>query len=429
MLLSSEEGLLIVFWIAGTQKRGALSIGGRATACALQGPTFCCQVGESIVFAETAAGQLRLLTDIYPWVHRVMSTVASWACSFEHTADAAAHTTSLADAVKATRALDELLCELHHQNYVVTGRRGADAQGPVGNVSACVRACVSCKIGFYERVITTLAALGVPAHVAREVRAAVFGTPRNEKDHYSCDGARAATEIYTLQKAGRRGRSKEAKAERKTAVANAALMRASRSGSKKRQAPPKARGMEGPGAYVDARWAPISAGVADQEVRARQLALDDAPLANAGRGGDRRTLLFRAGDLVIVDYDGDARLAQLKESLVRVSTETGRGTTRATTRTMEPPRPSVRLYVQRDDGERDEETNSVAYETSRFAWVEVEARNICAGAERLTSIWRHGGDLDDTPPPSDDDDDDSDDEPSGGGRKRKRNVLLRGYQL
>lgn len=225
----------------------------------------------------------------------------------------------------------------------------------------------------------------------------------------------------------------------------------------KRQAPPKARGMEGPGAYVDARWAPISAGVADQEVRARQLALDDAPLADAGRGGDRRTLLFRAGDLVIVDYDGDARLAQLKESLVRVSTETGRGTTRATTRTMEPPRPSVRLYVQRDDGERDEETNSVAYETSRFAWVEVEARNICAGvrkekifaveynkdasrriasfrvyddeAERLTSIWRHGGDLDDTPPPSDDDDDDSDDEPSGGGRKRKRNVLLRGYQL
>jgi len=167
--------------IAGTQKRGALSIGGRATACALQGPTFCCQVGESIVFAETAAGQLRLLTDIYPWVHRVMSTVASWACSFEHTADAAAHTTSLADAVKATRALDELFSELHHQNYVVTGRRGADAQGPVGNVSACVRACVSCKIGFYERVITTLAALGVPAHVAREVRAAVFGTPRNEK--------------------------------------------------------------------------------------------------------------------------------------------------------------------------------------------------------------------------------------------------------
>jgi hypothetical protein len=123
---------------------------------------------------------------------------------------------------------------------------------------------------------------------------------------------------------------------------------------------------------------------------------------------------------------------------------------------MEPPRPSVRLYVQRD-GERDEETNSVAYETSRSAWVEVEARTICAGvrkekifaveynkdasrriasfrvyddeAERLTSIWRHGGDLDDTPPPSDDDDDDSDDEPSGGGRKRKRNVLLRGYQL
>jgi hypothetical protein len=225
----------------------------------------------------------------------------------------------------------------------------------------------------------------------------------------------------------------------------------------KRQAPPKARGMEQPGAYVDARWAPISAGVADPEVRARQLALDDAPLADAGRGGDRRTLLFRAGDLVIVDYGGDARLAQLKESLVRVSTETGRGTTRATTRTMEPLRPSVRLYVQRDDGERDEETNSVAYETSRSAWVEVEARTICAGvrkekifaveynkdasrriasfrvyddeAERLTSIWRHGGDLDDTPPPSDDDDDDSDDEPSGGGRKRKRNVLLRGYQL
>ncbi|KAH8059615.1 hypothetical protein JL722_5244 [Aureococcus anophagefferens] len=436
--------------IAGTQKRGALSIGGRATACALQGPTFCCQVGESIVFAETAAGQLRLLTDIYPWVHRVMSTVASWACSFEHTADAAAHTTSLADAVKATRALDELLCELHHQNYVVTGRRGADAQGPVGNVSACVRACVSCKIGFYERHPRRGA--GAPRRRAgprRRVR-----DPRNEKfslpcgaarrgvsfpalagardwqtmetfrDHYSCDGARAATEIYTLQKAGRRGRSKEAKAERKTAVADAALMRGVAERLKgKRQAPPKARGMEGPGAYVDARWAPISAGVADQEVRARQLALDDAPLADAGRGGDRRTLLFRAGDLVIVDYDGDARLAQLR----------------------------------RDDGERDEETNSVAYETSRFAWVEVEARNICAGvrkekifaveynkdasrriasfrvyddeAERLTSIWRHGGDLDDTPPPSDDDDDDSDDEPSGGGRKRKRNVLLRGYQL
>ncbi|KAH8082521.1 hypothetical protein JL720_8548 [Aureococcus anophagefferens] len=178
--------------IAGTQKRGALSIGGRATACALQGPTFCCQVGESIVFAETAAGQLRLLTDIYPWVHRVMSTVASWACSFEHTADAAAHTTSLADAVKATRALDELMRapppELRGDG--TTRRRRA---GPRGNVPACVRACVSCKIGFYERVITTLAALGVPAHVAREVRAAVFGTPRNEKFFSTMRALRAAS--------------------------------------------------------------------------------------------------------------------------------------------------------------------------------------------------------------------------------------------
>ena len=156
-------------------------VGGRATVCALQGPTFCCHVGSSIVFAETAAGQLRLLTDIYPWVTKVMSVVYTWACSFEHTADAAAHTTSLADAVKATRALDELFSELHHQNYVVTGRRGADAQGPVGNVSACVRACVNGKIGFYERIGATLGALGVPADVARAVRAKVFGTPRNEK--------------------------------------------------------------------------------------------------------------------------------------------------------------------------------------------------------------------------------------------------------
>ncbi|KAH8051393.1 hypothetical protein JL722_10848 [Aureococcus anophagefferens] len=130
--------------------------------------------------------------------------------------------------------------------------------------------------------------------------------------------------------------------------------------------------MEGPGAYVDARWAPISAGVADQE---------------------------------------------------------------------------------RDDGERDEETNSVAYETSRFAWVEVEARNICAGVRkekifaveynkdvaaqsRCSRLRRRGRAahldlaprrrLDDTPPPSDDDDDDSDD---GLRRGRKRKRSPQRYQL
>ena len=192
------------------------------------------------------------------------------------------------------------------------------------------------------------------------------------RDHYSADGAAAATTIFKLQKPTT-SRSQEAKAAAILAKADAKIMREVATRVKgKRQAPPKARGMDQPGAFSQVHWAPARADAVAGPARAAQLALGEALVPETRANRETQTLLAHAGHLIAVVIDDELRLAQLKDALLRVSKHVGKA---PPTKRLEPSRPKVRLYI---DEEEDDATGDTPFKTSRPAWYEVDGGDVIA---------------------------------------------------
>ena len=101
-----------------------------------------------------------------PMVRLLMPTVRRFGDAFSVTDDADDHSTDLASALTASRALSRLFDSMEEDKFVLTGRR-ADAQGPCGNFSTTLRSIARARCWQLERLHNLCVDLGVPAQVGR----------------------------------------------------------------------------------------------------------------------------------------------------------------------------------------------------------------------------------------------------------------------
>lgn len=358
------------------------------------GPTSCCFNDESLVFSETGAGMIRLLTDVYPMAAKLMPVVYNFAAAHACTADKTTHTTDLKTALDASRALSSFFDETEDANFVLTGRR-KDAQGPCGNFSICVRKIARARVSYYARLIDLLAALGVPKEVADAASSKALGSSRNEKffslqrcpwpvpyylqylqtrsrsiledakqnngcefsnyngpvdaAHYSLDGSGRAPTLYEQPKPPQK-RTQENSSTLKARQSRLVTLRAvARRAKGKQQGRPSQRQMDAPGAHVDNHWAPMKRGEEEADVISQRLLLSEAPKV-AMVTNERATMMYRAGEVVAIMVGGIVRIAQLRDQVVRISTPSKKRGVKAkkSTSKREPERPHLQLFVEED---------------------------------------------------------------------------------
>lgn len=141
----------------------------------------------------------------------------------------------------------------------------------------------------------------------------------SEQNHYSHDGASRAAALYRRIKPRQKAKSAAVVAERRDLNADLQIAHDVAQRAKgKRQAAPGSRGMDQPGAYVDVHWAPQQRGQESLEEQTERAALGNAPTA-AKVSGERSRVIYRSGDFETVELNGELRMAQLRNQIIRVS--------------------------------------------------------------------------------------------------------------